>query len=175
MPAAEAQAALARAWLRSYGPATAADLKWWTGWTAAEVRRALASVRPVEVALDHGDGLVLDDQLDPVAPAAPWAALLPALDPTVMGWTARNWYLGDHGPRLFDRSGNAGPTVWWNGQVVGAWAQRAGGEVAFRLLDDPGAEGVAAVEAAARRLAAWLGPVRVKPRFPTPLERELRA
>lgn len=29
---AEAQAELTRRWLRSYGPATEADLKWWTGW-----------------------------------------------------------------------------------------------------------------------------------------------
>lgn len=172
---AEAQAALARLWLQSYGPAAAADLKWWTGWTAAEVKRALASVRPAGVVLEQGDGLVLDEQLDPIAAPEPWAALLPALDPTVMGWTARHWYLGGHGPRLFDRSGNAGPTVWWDGRIVGGWAHRADGEIAYRLFEDVGADAVAAVEGAAGALAEWLGPVRVKARFPTPLERELQA
>ena len=66
---------------------------------------------------------------DAVRPTAPWVALLPALDPTTMGWQGRGWYLGPHGPRLFDRSGNAGPTVWVDGHIVGGWAQRPDGEV----------------------------------------------
>ena len=48
----------------------------------------------------------------------PWAALLPALDPTVMGWLDRGWFLGDHEKALFDRTGNVGPTVWLDGRVV---------------------------------------------------------
>jgi hypothetical protein len=170
-----AQAELVRRWLAAFGPGTAADLKWWTGLTAGQVRRALATVGAVEVDLDGTPGLVLDDDLGPAAPAEPWVALLPALDPTVMGWSGRGWYLGEHGPTLFDRNGNAGPTVWWDGRVVGGWAQRNDGEIAVRLLEDVGADGVAAVEAAAGRLGDWLGPVRVTPRFRTPLERELSA
>ena len=137
------------------------------------MKRALATVGAVEVDLDGVPGLVLADDLMPPAPAEPWVALLPALDPTVMGWSGRGWYLGEHGPTLFDRNGNAGPTVWWDGRIVGGWANRKDGEIAVRLLEDVGADGVAAVEAAAGRLADWLGPVRVTPRFRTPLEREL--
>ena len=87
----------------------------------------------------------------------PWAALLPALDPTPMGWSERGWFLGDHAPALFDRSGNVGPTVWWDGRIVGGWAQRKDGEIVFRLLEDVGAEAVAAVEAGAPRLGARSG------------------
>lgn len=105
----------------------------------------------------------------------PWVALLPALDPTVMGWTGRDWYLGGHGPALFDRSGNAGPTVWANGRIVGGWAQREDGEVVHRLLGDVGTEATAAVATEAARLTEWLTPVRITPRFRTPLERELTA
>jgi hypothetical protein len=43
----------------------------------------------------------------------------------------------------------------------------------MRLLEDIGREGNAAVEAEAARLTTWLGPVRITPRFRTPLEREL--
>ena len=103
----------------------------------------------------------------------PWVALLPPLDPTVMGWSGRDWYLGTHGPALFDRSGNAGPTVWSDGRAVGGWAQRRNGEIAVRLLDD--ADAVFAVAAAAERLGDWFGDVRVTPRFRTPLERKLSA
>jgi hypothetical protein len=102
-------------------------------------------------------------------------ALLPALDPTTMGWQGRAWYLGPHGPLLFDRNGNAGPTVWVDGRVVGGWAQRSNGEVIHRLLEDVGADAAGAVDDAAAALTAWLGDVRIKPRFPTPLARELIA
>jgi hypothetical protein len=170
-----AQAELVRRWLAAFGPGTVADLRWWTGLTAGQVKRALAGVGAVEVDLDGAPGVVLDGDLEPPDAAAPWVALLPALDPTVMGWSGRDWYLGEHGPALFDRNGNAGPTVWWDGRVVGGWASRADGEIAVRLLEDVGAEGAAAVEAAAGGLADWLGGVRVTPRFRTPLERELSA
>ena len=32
---ADGPGAVARRWLAAYGPGTAADLRWWTGWTAA--------------------------------------------------------------------------------------------------------------------------------------------
>jgi hypothetical protein len=90
-----------------------------------------------------------------------------------MGWQERGWFLGEHGPSLFDRSGNIGPTVWWNGRIVGGWAQRADGEIATRLLEDVGAEAKAAITAEADRIGTWCGEMRVTPRFRTPLEREL--
>src|SRR5207302_6971528 len=126
-------------------PGTAADVRGWTGGAARDVTRALRDAGAVEVELEEGAGLVLDGDLDPVPAPAPWVRLLPALDPTVMGWTGRGWFLGEHAPLLFDRTGNAGPTVWCDGRVVGAWARRPDGEVAFRLLEDVGAEATRAV------------------------------
>jgi DNA glycosylase AlkZ-like len=169
----EAQVELARRWLGAYGPATLADLKWWTGWTVTETRRALGEIALVEVDLGGETGVVLAEDTEPAAAVEPWVALLPALDPTVMGWSSREWYLGDHGPALFDRSGNAGPTVWSDGRIVGGWGQRPDGEVVFRLLEDVGSDTLAAVETASERLAELLGDTRVTPRFRTPLEREL--
>ncbi|MDQ3751274.1 MAG: winged helix DNA-binding domain-containing protein [Actinomycetota bacterium] len=170
---AEARVELVRSWLTSFGPGTLADLKWWTGWTLRDLRPALAQVDTVEVDLDGTPGLVLADDAESVAPAAPWAALLPGLDPTVMGWIGRDWYLGAHAKVLFDKTGNSGPTVWWDGRIVGGWAQRKDGEVAVRLLEDVPVEGVQAIDDRVERLREWLGPARVTPRFRTPLEREL--
>lgn len=127
----------------------------------------------MEVDLDGEPGVVLADDLEPVAEPAPWVALLPALDPTAMGWAARDWYVGGHREALFDRSGNIGPTVWSDGRVVGAWAQRASGEVVTRLFEDVGSDKAAAVEREAAGLTEWLGEVRVIPRFRTPAERDL--
>ncbi|WDF37569.1 winged helix DNA-binding domain-containing protein [Streptomyces sp. T12] len=176
-----AQAELLRRWLAVCGPATEADLKWWTGWKVTEVRRALGAIGAQAVSLDEGTGYVVDGDVGPVAePAEPWAALLPALDPTAMGWQRREWYLAPElWPSLFDRSGNVGPTVWWNGRVVGGWAQRGDGEIVWRLLEDLGGVERRAVQAAvaveAERLRGWVGAARVTPRFRTPLERELSA
>jgi hypothetical protein len=172
-PVDEARVELARRWLAAFGPGTAADLKWWTGWTMGAARSALAAVGAVEVDLDGTAGYVLADDVDPVVAPAPAAALLPALDPTPMGWTERDWYLGAHRGALFDRSGNIGPTVWWGGRIVGGWAQRRDGEVVTRLLEDVGGEACAAVAASAQGLTGWLGTARIRSRFATPLEKEL--
>ncbi|WP_433273993.1 winged helix DNA-binding domain-containing protein [Actinosynnema sp. CS-041913] len=171
---AESQAELVRRWLASYGPGTEADVKWWTGWTLGAVRKALAAAGAVQVALESGVGYVLPDDLDDVEPPPPWVALLPALDPTPMGWQARDWYLPPElKPRLFDYSGNIGPTVWVDGAVVGGWAQRADGSIVWRPLVDVGSEATAAVESEAERLASWMSGTRVVSRFPAPLEKEL--
>jgi hypothetical protein len=168
-----ARAELASRWLAAFGPASVTDLKWWTGWTLGRARAALSAIEAVEVDLDGEPGFVLPGDLEPEPEPEAWAAFLPSLDPTVMGWKERDWYLGEHAPALFDRNGNAGPTVWWNGRVVGGWAGRKDGEMAFRLLEDVGAEAVRAIEAEAEQLAAWLGETKVTPRFATPLAKEL--
>lgn len=167
---AAARTDLARSWLTRYGPGTVADLKWWTGWTLTHTRAALAALDTVTVTLDGGHtGLVLADDVDDVPVPPPWVALLPALDPTIMGWAGRDWYLGPHAPALFDRTGNPGPTVWADGRVVGGWAHLPG-RVAVEFLEAVDAPGV---PQAALELGEWIGGVLVTPRFRTPLERRL--
>jgi winged helix DNA-binding protein len=175
MHATAARTELVRRWLYSYGPATRADIKWWTGWTMAAVTRALEDLDVTEVDADVGPAVLLSDDLDPVKPVKQWVAFLPSLDSTVMGWKERTWYLGEHGRALFDRNGNAGATVWWDGRIAGGWAQRTDGTIAFRLLEDIGREGAAAVAIEAGRLESWLADRRFTPKFPVPLHRELTA
>jgi hypothetical protein len=170
---AEAQAGLLRLWLARFGPGTETDLRWWTGWTARETRAALATVPHAEVDLDGATGYVLEDDLEPTPAPDPSAALLPTLDPTTMGWKERDWYLGEHAATLFDSNGNAGPTVWSEGRVVGGWSQRRDGEIVYRLLEDVGADAVEAVESEAQRVAAWLGETRISPGFLPPFQRAL--
>jgi len=169
---AEAEEELVRSWLRVFGPAPVTDLKWWTGWTLGQTRKVLGRLPVVEADLDGEPGVVLADDVEPEPPRAPAAALLPALDPTPMGWQTRDWFLGPHRAALFDRNGNIGPTVWWDGRIVGGWAVRAG-RVVWRLLEDVGTEAAAAVEAVAGSIESRLGGATVIPSFRTPLEREL--
>ncbi|MEV6687711.1 winged helix DNA-binding domain-containing protein [Streptomyces sp. NPDC051130] len=175
VPVAEARAEIARRWLRAYGPATEADFKWWTGWTLTDARKALAATGAEHVRLEDGTTALVSpgDTLPEPAPE-PWVALLPALDPSGMGWADRGFHL-DPGYRaaLFDYAGNIGPTVWWNGEIVGGWAQCGDGRIVWRLLGSPGKAAERAVTAEAGRLAEWIGDARITPRFRTPLEREL--
>jgi hypothetical protein len=168
---AEGVAALVRQWLRVFGPGTAADIKWWLGSTVRAVRHALADVDAVEVDLDGQPGYLLPDDLDPVPPVDSWIALLPPLDPTTMGWHQREWYLGPYKTQIFDTAGNAGPTVWCDGRIVGGWRQNEAGAVELQLLEDVGSAASAAIESEAARLSAWLDGTRMLPRFPSPLWR----
>ena len=170
---AEAQIELLRRWLASFGPATETDLRWWTGWTARQTRAALAAIPHATVDLGGVTGHVLADDLEPTPRPEPAAALLPTLDPTTMGWKERGWYLGPHGPTLFDSNGNAGPTIWWEGRVVGGWSQRRDGEIVLGLLEDVGRDARAAIDAEAARLQAWVGDVRFSPGFLPPFQRGL--
>jgi Winged helix DNA-binding domain len=176
LPVDEARAELVRRWLRTFGPGTRNDIKWWTGWTVASTRQALDALEAIEVDMDGGEvGYVLPDDLGPTAAPEPWVALLPALDATTMGWASRDWYLGTYRAALFDSAGNAGPTIWVDGRIVGGWAQREDGEIALYLLEDVGTETRRMIDAEAARLADWLGPIRVRWSFPTPLDAELRS
>jgi hypothetical protein len=169
----EGLAGLVERWLRSFGPGTLADIKWWHKSTVAAVRRALADVGAVEVTLEpEGSvGYVLPDDVDPVEPAEPWVALLPALDPTTMGWTERAWYLGDHKAQIFDTAGNAGPTVWCDGRIVGGWRQRDDGSVELQMLETVGRAAARALKERAEELTEWFGGQRVMMRFPSPLSK----
>ena len=61
---------------------------------------------------------------------------------------------------------SAGPTIWVEGRIVGGWAQRPSGEIAVRLLEKVDTETARMIDAEAARLAAWLGPTRIRWPFP---------
>jgi hypothetical protein len=179
-PKREAIMELVRHWLTAFGPAATADIVWWTGLGITDVKAALAALDVVTVDMDGQPGVVLPDDVEAEPEVEPWVALLPSLDPTPMGWKSRDWYLGQHAPRLFDYSGNIGPTVWCDGRIVGGWAVRAGAtkgasQVVFELFDDVGVVASQSVAHRAAQLDTWLAGTVVTPRFPTPIDRSLRS
>lgn len=168
-PAEQGWAELVRRWLATFGPGTAADLQWWLGATVAIVKQALADVGAVPVSLDSGEtGWLLPDDLDAVPRDEPWVALLPVLDPTVMGWKSRAFYLPPaHVRQLFDSNGNAGTTAWVDGRVVGCWVQDDSGVVDVRLLERVSRGATKALADEAARLTDWLGGVKVGTVYPS--------
>jgi hypothetical protein len=172
IPVDEARAIVAHRWLEIFGPAPVHDIQWWTGWSLGVTRKVLAGLETLPVDLPSGPGVVLADDAEPDQPVEPSAVFLPALDSTPMGWQQRDWFVGSHREALFDTNGNIGPTVWWDGRIVGGWAMRAG-EIVWRLLEDVGSEAIRAVADAAAMLHARLDAASVIPSFRTPLELEL--
>lgn len=162
---------LVRRWLEVFGPATMDDIQWWTGWNKTQTRAAVAAIDTVAVELTAGEGIMLPDT--DLSGSARGVVLLPALDPTPMGWKHRDWYLGDYKPPLFDTFGNIGPTIWLDGRIVGGWAVTPAGEVATELFEDIGSN-TADVTAEAERITTLLDGTAVVPSFPTPLEKRLR-
>lgn len=156
--AAAGYAELVRRWLFTFGPGTEDDIVWWLGSTRTDARRALRDVEAVEVRLDSGaTGWVLPDDVDPIPAVMPWAALLPTLDPTTMGMKIRDFYLSAQDVRfLVDSAGNAGPTAWVSGRIVGSWAQDGDGRVRLVLRRDVEGADLRRLEHEAQRLTNFL-------------------
>lgn len=171
---AEAQRDWAMKWLTAFGPATLDDLQWWTGWTRTAVREAVQALPLVDVDLHGLPGVALATQLEPAPDTPPTAVLLPALDPTPMGWKHRDWFLGLDRTLVFDRNGNLGSTVWWDGQLIGAWAMALDGQLRTAIPGDHGTEAMTAIDEAAAALESRLDGAVIRPVFPTPLKRSLR-
>jgi hypothetical protein len=179
----EARAWLVQCYLAAFGPATLDDIQWWTGFSKGEAEEALGGLEPavLEVSiegLDDGYLMLADDaqQLcDFAQPGVPYVFFLPALDPYIMGYRDRRRFLAaEHRTRVFDRAGNAMPTVWANGRVVGAWGQRKDGNVIYGLFELAGEEERTLLEGEAQRLEGFLGGEFLPPRTSTPFTRALR-
>jgi len=163
----QAQTWLVRRYLSAFGPTTADDIQWWTGLSKSETNTALRALESslVTVAIEglNSEHLMLADdarRLRRFTPAkAPHVFLLPALDPYIMGYQDRQRSLRvapEHRDKIFDRAGNAMPTAWANGQVVGAWSQRKNGSVVYGLFKPLGDDALALLSREARRLESFL-------------------
>jgi hypothetical protein len=153
---------LVRRWLYSFGPGTEDDLVWWLGATKTIVRTALADVDAVAVELQSGGtGWLLPDDLREVLDPGPWTSLLPPLDPTVMGWRDRGFFLGAHHAELFDTRGNAGTTAWVDGHIVGCWTQDVAGTVHVHLLEPVSERARYSLAEQAASVTRWVGDERV--------------
>lgn len=182
-PAADARRALLLRAVAAFGPVTVDDLAWWLPAPKREVTAALASAGAALRSLTAlGDTWWFPADLGD-APAPPreqhGAWLLPYEDPLLKGYQDRSWCLApglrevvfprclhhwqppsgtDPGPGPHagvNVSGEARPSVWWGGRVVGRW-EEAGDEVVWQLHADIGAEGRAAVESAVDSLRGFL-------------------
>ena len=136
IPAADEDADRARSqlvewYLAAYGPATLADIAWWTGMSQAQVKKAIAGVNQPVSTLHFtaiaADALILES--DRIAlekwqpPARTQINFLPGFDPYVMAYADRSRYINpNHYGKVFKRvSGIIEPVVLVDGRIVGTW------------------------------------------------------
>jgi hypothetical protein len=179
----EARTWLVRRYLSAFGPVTFDDIQWWTGFSKGDTEEALRDLKPavVELTIEGFDDeyLMLAEeaqQLRAYAPSEfPCVFVLPGLDPYIMGYRDRRRFLKpEHYGKVFDRAGNAMPTVWANGQVVGVWGQRKDGAVTYGLFEEVGGQEQALLAGEAQRLEAFLDGEFLPPRTYTPFTRALK-
>ena len=178
----QARAWLVQRYLSAFGPATFDDVVWWTGFSKSQAKEALKTLGStvVEMSIEDLDKCLLlaDDvhRLHNLAlPDAHSVFFLPGLDPYIMGYHDRGRFLAlEHHAKVFDRAGNAMPTVWANHRVVGVWGQREDGSAIYGLFEPVSKKDEALLASEAQRLESFLDGEYLAPRTQTPFTRALR-
>lgn len=159
--------ALVRAYVRAFGPVTEPDVVWWTGAGRRRTAVALEAMGDeiVEVAVEGTDEprLMHAADLEELESATqmdrPSVALLPTLDPLLMGVTRREFLVADPARRyVFDRGGRATSVVLVDGHVSGVWDVRhvGGPGIVVHLLGETDARTREGIEARAAVVARVL-------------------
>ena len=151
----DAMAHLARRYIASHGPATAADLAWWSGTTLGETRAALGRAG----GLREEQGWRVE-RPRVVRETSPAAHLLPAFDEMAVGYKDRSAALHRVGRNANAQIGLLSPCIIIDGQMVGTWGRTIRGDcvrVTLKpLVPWSGAEREAVAQQA-ERFATFLG------------------
>jgi hypothetical protein len=167
---AEAQATLVQAYLAAFGPASEADISFWTGFGKSETARAIGALA-AKTTLTLVEGLpgmlfLLKEQAEALQatpiPAQPLVHILPADDPfTTAHRASRNRYFAD--PKLqrhvFSSTGAAKPTFVINGQIVGLWQWSIEAQqITWRLLAPVASTLLPLIKANLKHIATFIEP-----------------
>ncbi len=173
IPAGETDQAAARAqlvawYLAAYGPATLADIAWWTGLSQAQVRQALGrAAQPWAYtsfeALGH-PAYILSADLERLRswepPRDARVTLLPSFDPYIMAYIDRERYINQaHYDRVF--KGVAGiiePVILADGRIIGTWKYTLRStQLDIEIFESLDRSTQPALDRAAAEMASFLG------------------
>ena len=134
VPRERAEELLLRTYLRSFGPATAADFSFWTGITLTEARAIWAREQEglASVSVRGWEAAVLKEDLEEIARAEierPLVRLLPYFDSYLLGHKERAHLAAvEHHSKIYRPQGWIVPVVLLNGQVAAVWESARKGD-----------------------------------------------
>lgn len=116
-------------YVASFGPVSANDVAWWTGFLKRDVTRILSKlqnqIKRVAFSNLEDNYLMLNSEFKELLSLKLDGYVLnflPNLDPYLMGYKDRERYLNPkYYNYVFDRSGNGTSTILLNGTVIGVW------------------------------------------------------
>ena len=157
-----ALAELARRYVTSHGPATAADLANWSGLTLTDARRGIDAARPALLHEDvNGQALWFADAPLPPRSPSPTAYLLSIYDEYIIGYRDRSAIgSAEDGARLGAMGNALQNVIVIDGRIVGTWRRMFGKDTLgielnpFRTLSD---EERAVIDAAVKRCGEFFG------------------
>ena len=118
----KALAELARRYLAGHGPASERDLARWAGLPLRDARAGLGAIS--SALEDCGEGLV-DLRGRPEPAELPPPRLLGPYDPLLLGWTSREFVLGEH-QELVTVNGLFRPFALVKGRAAASWSMPRG-------------------------------------------------
>ncbi|HEX8648358.1 MAG TPA: winged helix DNA-binding domain-containing protein [Thermoleophilaceae bacterium] len=151
-------AELARRYLAGHAPASDRDLARWAGLPLRDARAGLAAIAPS--IHEREDGLL--ELTGGAAPEdAPPPRLLGAFDPVLLGWTSREWIVGEHDARVAS-GGIFRALALAEGRAAATWSLNRG-EVGLDPFGDLDPAAARAIEEEAADVRRFLGIGRMAP------------
>ncbi|MFM2044846.1 MAG: hypothetical protein RLY86_3422 [Pseudomonadota bacterium] len=162
---------LVRRYLSAFGPATAADIRKFTGLPAGPVAAALAALGPDLMRVDLAGRstylLARDEAVLREAEPTPGAiTIIPLFDPWLLGHVDTGQYLDDRfRPAVYRTAGWISPVVLRQGRVIATWTHRRtvkGWDVTVTPLERVWKKDLPAITRALRHLAGEDGLANVR-------------
>ena len=162
----EARAAIARRFLRAYGPADVRDLSKWSGLTMPDAKKTWASLEQdlVDVSVDGTRSWILRDDAPALADSRldeSGVRLLPSFDPLLLAHAQKDHLVEKrYYKQVYRNQGWLSPVILAGGRIAGTWSPR---ETAKRTVVDVDLFGRAArqirkgIEEDVAALGAFLG------------------
>jgi hypothetical protein len=156
----EALAELTRRYFRSHGPATLADFVWWSGLTVNDARAGIALADRQLEKISGKDITYWTSNSSPTARTSARAHLLPAYDEYTVAYKKREAVFHPAAAPQLTTWGVLGPTVVFDGQIIGIWKGTSKPDSITVALNSPKVltrPEKQAITAAAESYAAFLG------------------